>query len=211
MLWRTRVAVVAAVVALALVAVLAWWLLRDEPAVPAAVRPQPSPSAPAAVPEPPRDPCATPARRGFVPTALSVPGVVRRAEVRGFPRDALGVPGVPPVADKDVVAWDLGGVEPGSRQGHVLLNAHTWPNGAALGNRLLDGLRKGGRIVLRGAGGALACYRVTERSEVRAEDGYPGWDAVDGSPEVVIVVCSGVRRGPGDWSHRTLWFARALA
>jgi len=24
---------------------------------------------------------------------------------------------------------------------------------------------------------------------------------------VVIVVCSGERLGPGDWTHRTLWFA----
>lgn len=208
MLWRTRLGIAGAV-ALLVVAGIVWWLLRAEPPAPEAVSPQPGPLTATPAPSPPpRDVCDGQARRGFVPTAFSVPGVVRRAEVRGLPRDAQGVPGVPPVSDKDVVAWDLGGIEPGSRAGHVLLNAHTWPDGAALGNRLLDGLREGGRIVLRGAGGKVACYRVSAREEVRAEDGYPGWDAVDGSPEVVIVVCSGVRRGPGDWSHRTLWFAR---
>lgn len=203
---------IAGAVALLLVAGLVWWLLRDDPPAPEAARPQPAPTSPAPspAPAPPRDACADQSRRGFVPTAFTVPGVVRRAEVRALPRDAQGVPGVPPVAAKDVVAWDLGGIEPGSRTGHVLLNAHTWPDGTALGNRLLDGLHEGGRIVLRGAGGKVACYRVSERTEVRVEDGYPGWDAVDGSPEVVIVVCSGVRRGPGDWSHRTLWFARPV-
>ena len=210
-LWTTRVRV-AGIVALVLLAGIVWWLRSGDPATPPerpAAAPPASAPAPAPTP-PPRDPCTRPAPRGFAPTALSVPGVVRRAEVRGIPRDAHGVPGVPPVAEKSVVAWDLGGVEPGSDRGHVLLNAHTWPDGTALGNRLLDGLRRGGRLVLHGAGGAVACYRVVERTEVRVEDGYPGWDAEEGSPEVVLVVCSGVRRGPGDWSHRTLWFARPL-
>jgi hypothetical protein len=205
---RRRKAAIAGAVALLLVAALAWLILRDDPrpAPPAAAPPPtltPSPPPPA----PPRDICDDQARRRFVPEAISVEHVVRRARVTGYPRDAAGVPGVPPVTAKDVFAWDLGGVEPGSKQGHVLLNAHTWPNGSAMGNRLLAGLQVGGRIVLRGAGGKVACYRVTQRTEVRAEEGYPGWSASDGPSAVVIVVCSGVRRGPRDWSHRTLWFA----
>lgn len=83
----------------------------------------------------------------------------------------------------------------------------TWPNGAAMGNRLLDRLQVGDELRLEGEDGAFACYRVGERVEVPVEEGYPGWSATDGPPQVVIVVCSGERRGPGDWSHRTLWFA----
>jgi hypothetical protein len=78
-----------------------------------------------------------------------------------------------------------------------------------MGNRLLDALQVGDDLRL-GRPGKVACYRVTDRVEVRVEDGSPGWSAKDGPPQVVIVVCSGERRGPGDWSHRTLWFAEPL-
>lgn len=198
------------VVAVLVVALLAWWLGRDEDPVAVAPPPAPSPTlspTPSPTPTAEPDPCAGQARVGFVPTRLSAPGVVRRAAVIGVPRDAAGVVGVLPHADNENFAWDLGGVEPGSPEGHVLLNTHTWPNGAAMGNRLLDRLQVGDELRLEGEDGAFACYRVGDRVEVPVEEGYPGWSATDGAPQVVIVVCSGVRRGPGDWSHRTLWFA----
>lgn len=197
--------------ALVLVAGLLWWAVQrdEEPAPPLAQTPTtsvtPTPT-PTPTPEP-VDPCAEQVRRGFVPTQLSVQGVVRGAEVRGLPRDANGVPGVPPVNDKEVFAWDLGGVEPGSRAGHVLLNTHTWPDGSAMGNRLLANLGEGDRLVLRDDEGRVACYQVTSQVEVEPTNPPEGWSATDGAPQVVIIVCSGVRRGPGDWSHRTLWFA----
>ncbi|MDQ6527109.1 class F sortase [Nocardioides sp. LHD-245] len=210
---RRDLALVSGVVALVVALLLAWLALRDgdAPEPPVAV---PSPVAtPTPTPEPaptPTDPCARQAPAGFAPTSITVAGVAKGARVLALPRDAAGVPGVPPVSDKLSFAWDRGGVEPGSTQGHVLLNTHTWPDGTAMGNKLLTGLDIGGRIVLatgKGAGRQVACYTVSERSEVLASDGFPGWDAVDGPPEVVIVVCSGRRLGPGDWTHRTLWFA----
>ena len=73
------------------------------------------------------------------------------------PRDELGVPGTPPLTNrgKSVFAWDREqGILPGDPAGNVLLNAHTWPDGTALGNRLLAGLQLGDRIVVRGAGRA---------------------------------------------------------
>ncbi|WP_435769559.1 class F sortase [Nocardioides sp. SYSU DS0651] len=155
------------------------------------------------------DPCTRPDAE-FRPTRITVPGVVRDAEVRPYPRDAAGVPGVPPVADKHVVAWDRGGVRAGAAEGRVLLNTHTWPDGSALGNALLRGLHRGDRVVL-GGGVEAACYRVAKRVEVPAADGYPGWDAADGPHQVVIVVCSGDRLGPGQWTHRTLWFATPVS
>lgn len=203
-----RRAAVSAVVAVLALALLAWLMWPEEPEPPRAATPVPSPT-PSTTPTPepePVDPCTRQAVRGFVPRSVSVPGVVRRVPVLAQPRDALGVPGVPPVSDPVSFAWDRGGVQPGSEAGHVLLNAHTWPNGAATGNRLLDGLEVGDPIRVR-AGERVACYRVTERTEVLARDGFPGWDAVDGPPQVVIVVCSGRRIGPGNWTHRTLWFA----
>jgi len=155
-----------------------------------------------------RHSCAE-ASRPFVPTRISVPGVVARAGVIAPPRDARGVPGVPPLTEegKRLFAWDRGqGIRPGARRGNVLLNAHTWPDGSALGNRLLSGLRKGDRIVVRGAHGRL-CFRVTERVEVPADRPMHRYYARRGPHRLAIVVCSGRRLGPGVWEKRTVWFA----
>lgn len=153
-------------------------------------------------------PCDT-VVRGVFPSAITVPGVVRRAAVVTPPRDGNGIPGVPPLTarGKTVFAWDRAqGIRPGDPAGNVLLNAHTWPDGSALGNRLLAGLRPGDRIVVRGSGKRL-CYRVTERVEVRAADGLPRYYATDGPHLLAIVVCSGRRLSPGVWEKRTVWFA----
>jgi hypothetical protein len=149
--------------------------------------------------------CARPPAHPFVPASLTVVG--RRAAVHPVPRTPEGVMGVLPESDRTDFATDRGGVLAGAAHGRLLLNTHTWPDGSAMGNRLLAHLRVGGRLVVRGAGGT-ACYRVVERQEVLAADGYPGWDRRRGAPEAVVVVCSGRRLGPGDWTHRTLWFAR---
>jgi hypothetical protein len=104
-------------------------------------------------------------------------------------------------------AWDRKqGIRPGDPAGNVLLNAHTWPDGSALGNRLLAGLHKGDRIVVRGVDTRL-CYRVTERIEVPADKKMPRYYAKTGRPQLAILVCSGRRLGPGNWEKRTIWFA----
>ena len=145
----------------------------------------------------------------FRPRAITVPGVTEAAAVVAPPRDAQGIPGVPPLTStgKTVFAWDREqGVRPGDPHGNVLLNAHTWPDGTALGNRLLAGLQRGDRIVVHGTEARL-CYRVTERVEVLADDGLPRYYAKSGPPQLAIVVCSGRRLGPGVWEKRTVWFA----
>jgi hypothetical protein len=163
--------------------------------------PSPSPSAPAPT-------CATVEHR-FKPQSISVPGVTKRASVVTPPRDHLGVPGTPPISTrgKTLFAWDREqGIRPGDPAGNVLLNAHTWPDGTALGNRLLAGLHKGDRIVVRGADARL-CYRVTERVEVPANANMPRYYDKDGAPQLALLVCSGRRLGPGNWEKRTIWFA----
>jgi hypothetical protein len=149
----------------------------------------------------------------FIPTAVAIPGVTRGAPVLAVPRDADGVPGVPPLttAGKAEFAWDRPpGIRPGERQGNVLLNAHTWPDGTALGNHLLAGLHEGDRIVVRGRGRSL-CYRVTDRVSVPADAAGGRYYDRTGRPRLAIVVCSGTRLGPGDWTERTLWFASPTA
>jgi hypothetical protein len=160
----------------------------------------------------PRPACDRVAHR-FRPRVVSVPGATRGAAVVAPPRDANDIPGVPPLTDagKSLVAWDREqGIRPGDPAGNVLLNAHTWPDGSALGNRLLATLHHGDRIVVRGAGLTL-CYRVTERVEVLASRGLPRYYDKDGPPRLALLVCSGRRLGPGVWEKRTVWFAAPSA
>jgi hypothetical protein len=146
---------------------------------------------------------------GIAPSSVTIPGVTRRAGVVTPPRDANDVPGVPPLtsAGKELFAWDLAqGTRPGGAHGNVLLAAHTWPDGSALGNRMLAHLHEHGRVVVTGGGHRL-CYRVTERVEVLAADGLPRYYARHGPPRLAILACSGTRLGPGVWTKRTVWFA----
>ena len=75
---------------------------------------------------------------------------------------------------------------------------------------MLDKLDEGDRIVLEGANARL-CYTVNKRIEVLATDGYSPYYDRDGSPKIALIVCSGERTGPGEWSHRTIWFAEPMA
>jgi hypothetical protein len=166
------------------------------------VTPTPTPTAS------PTSSCAS-AAHDFAPRKVTVAGVSRGIPVVTPPRDPDGVPGAPPLTSggKTVFAFDMEqGVRPGDPAGNVLLNAHTWPDGSALGNRLLADLHRGDRIVVHGARARL-CYRVTERVEVLAVDGLPRYYAKNGPPQLAIVVCSGRRLGPREWEKRTVWFA----
>lgn len=158
------------------------------------------------------EPCATGAPGPFVPTSLAIPGVIKPSTVLALARNGYGVPDVPPLTEtgKHEFAWDKGpvGIMPGSTRGNALFNAHTWPWFAApaYGNLMLNGLHKGGTIVLKGAG-VTQCYRVTKRVEVPADGTYGDFYNRTGPPQIAIIVCSGVRAGPGDWLSRTIWFA----
>lgn len=209
---RARLAaVVAAALVCATVAVILWLSGGDEPgpgadaATPGAT-PTPATSTPTA--QEPDDHCT--ALGPFPPRRIVIPGLLE-AEVVAVPRDDRDVTGVLPLSDKERFAWDMPpSVQPGQRHGNVLLNTHTWSDGSAAGNRLLDGLHEGDRVILRGSG-QRQCYEVDRRIEVPATDGYPPYYEDDGPHRVAIIVCSGERTGPGEWSHRTIWFARAVA
>jgi len=155
--------------------------------------------------------CDTPATGPFVPTWVSIPGITTRSAVIALPRDGYGIPSPLPLTEtaKHEFAWDeQPSPMPGAAVGNVLMNTHTWPWGSApaMGNLLLEHLRAGDRIVVGGASAHL-CYRVTRQVEIRAEQSYDAYYATDGPPQLAIMVCSGVRRGPGDWANRMIWFA----
>ncbi|GAA5114455.1 hypothetical protein GCM10023339_20190 [Alloalcanivorax gelatiniphagus] len=168
---------------------------------------------------------ATPARTtcaavdgAFRLTTLAIDGVLAPTTVLARGQDRHGVPLPPPLTERGKwqLAWDrASGVRPGDTAGVVRLTAHTYPqDGAgdrkqapALGNLLLARLRPGAALEVDGAGGERLCYRVTRRQQVRATDSLSGYYDATGTPRLAILVCSGKRRGPGDWSHRTIWWA----
>jgi hypothetical protein len=159
------------------------------------------PAAPSRCPEP---------ARPFVPKALEILGVVNRTTVLALGRDRRDVPRTPPLTTRGKwqVAWDKpSNIKPGSPRGNVKLNAHTYPDGSALGNRLLRQLFRDQRIVVLGPEGQRLCYDVTRRIQVAGDRPYRPYFSTSGRPQLAILVCSGRRRGPGDWSHRTIWYA----
>lgn len=218
---RRRTAQVAAVVGALIL--LAWIVLRPhatgtEPTPPAAdAAPAAQVVAGGAVLKPRPNPCGVPATAPFRPTRITVPGVTRDATVLALPRDANNVPSAPPISDygKTVFAWSVPpDPMPGQPKGNVLLNAHTWPDGTALGNKLLDGLQVGGRIVVQGKSAdgraQTQCYQVTRRDVIVASDGsYQYYDRT-GPSQLALIVCSPPRLGPGNWLHRTIWYASPL-
>ena len=211
-------------VAVVLVAIGAtWWAVRDvgprraaTPTPTPTTEPTPAPTPagePAARSRPSRPGCNNREGRPIDPVSISVPGVVRRAGIVTPPRTVTDVPGTPPLteAGKGVFGLDLAqGIRPGDRRGNVLLNAHTWPDGSALGNRLLTRLDRGDLIVVHGREVRL-CYRVSEEVEVLASEGLPRYYERAGKHRLAIVVCSGRRLGPGEWEKRTVWFATPQA
>ncbi|GAA3528792.1 class F sortase [Nocardioides daeguensis] len=154
-------------------------------------------------------PCVTPAR-AFNPTTATIPAIGRSVGVLRVRRTPSGAVGAPPVSDRG--KWLMSRDpqrRPGGRKGTVIMAAHTWPDGTALGNALLGSLQAGDLLVLGSRGGKVAaCYQVTRRREY-AVNRVPRRKALrSGGPErVVIIVCSGTRLGPGRWTHRTLWYA----
>lgn len=222
-----RVAVIALVVAGVVAVLLGTRLLGPgrQAVLPPPTPPTPtvSPSAAPAPRTPPQvvrpgarlapKPVCTQAAAPFDPVRVSVAGVTRGVGVIPMPRAANGATGVPPLSSsgKWEFAWDQPpGLRPGTPEGNVLMNAHTWPDGSALGNALLANLEVGGRLEVYGAAGQRLCYRVTERVEVTEQAGLPRYYDTTGPPQLGIVVCSGTRLGPGRWSHRTVWFAQPV-
>jgi hypothetical protein len=152
--------------------------------------------------------CRTPASHGFTPLRATVARVGRNITVLAMGRGPGRVPLPPPLttSGKRSFAWDREGPKPGGTHGNVRFNAHTYPDGSALGNRLLSRLRVGARIILYGNGVAL-CYKVN-RKVVTTPRHLAAYYSTTGSPKLAIVVCSGRRLGPGNWTRRTIWYAK---
>jgi hypothetical protein len=169
------------------------------------------PLLPAAYPAAP-DRCPE-AKRPFVPKSIVIPGVDKHSTVLALRRDRRNIPRTPPLTNRGKwqFAWDKpANIMPGSPRGNVKLNAHTYPDGSALGNRLLRQLHRDQKIIVLGRDGKRLCYEVTRRIQVSGDRPYPPYYSTTGKPQLAILVCSGRRRGPGNWSHRTIWYASPI-
>lgn len=149
----------------------------------------------------------------FKPTRAEVGGIGTTIRVLALARQADGSMGEPPLTDagKRSFGWDRRSTPPGYHKGSVPFDAHTYPDGSALGNALLRNLFAGERIVVKGADGQRLCYKIDSRTKYRVAD-VPERRIfrVDGSPQIAIIVCSGKRLGPGNWTHRTVWFGHPI-
>jgi len=203
-----------AVAVLIAVSALAAWVFRSPARPPVVAR---APAAPEKVLVR-RDPssvksCVTSATRPFAP----VSAVLRDGhaiEMYAAQREPGGViPGVAPLTrwGKGVFAWDEPGVLPGSRSGVVVLDAHSWPDGTALGNWLMTNLKLGQTLILTGSNNQRQCYRIT------AQRVYP-WQKVpwqqtygpyppNGPALLTITICYWPRLGPDNWANREIWVA----
>ena len=207
---RRRTALVALLVATVIALVWTLWPQQRQATPPEALEPPaPQKVVKGSVLKP--SVCGRPASKPFVPTSISVDQVVTNAPVLALPRDAYDVPQAPPLsaAGKSQFAWDKPTLAPGSPKGNVLINAHTYPDGSALGNRLLDHFQVGDRIIVRGANAEL-CYQVTKRVVIEAADGSYEYYEKNGPPQLALIVCSPPRLGPGNWKNRTIWYASPI-
>lgn len=156
--------------------------------------------------------CAS-TRGSFVPTQATI-AHVGRVHVVSVGNAPDGSMGTPPLTDagKKWLAWYNRSSKPGSGRGGVATDAHTWPDGSALGNALLRSLHRGDSIALTDSRGHRTCYRVTSRTQY-PRSATPMRTIVHGTGHgqtLSIVVCSGQRLGPGNWTDRTVWIAQAI-
>ncbi|HWU31439.1 MAG TPA: class F sortase [Marmoricola sp.] len=157
----------------------------------------------------------TSTRGAFVPTQARI-SHIGRVQVIVVGKNSDGSMGTPPLtnAGKRQLAWFRGGSKPGSGRGGVATDAHSWPDGSALGNALYAKVFKGDTVILSDASNRhRTCYRVTSRQQFN-RSAVPMNRVVRGNGKgqiLSIVVCSGQRLGPGNWTQRTVWTAVAIA
>ena len=225
---RKRTGVVVAVVVVLVAAGVggAWLVSRDQPDDSASPTPRasvtPSPTVTAS-PDPAkrvaggvvikrRPYCESHVPRPITPVRLAIQDVTRSAPVLALPRDGFGIPGVPPVSNSGKLAfgWDAPGLRPGVPRGNAIMTAHTYPDGSAMGNFLLSNLQEGDRVTVFGPGKERLCYRVFDRVQVPFNVSGDRFYDTDGPHDLVFIVCSETRLGPGEWTHRTIWYSRLI-
>ena len=220
-LWG-RIAVGASAVLVGLIVVARFILgAYEPPPLPVDVQERQSSASPSGQPTTPGErlkprpiplPCTT-TSQSFAPTSFTIVGA-NSWPVVGLGRDADNRPitmtdeGLP----LDAFIYDVEGPPVNYGRGVFYGGAHRVENAPSLGNTMLRELSVGDFVVLADDAGNRVCLQLDERIEVPVED-YPDdrvFNVTRAPQQYVFDVCSGVRRGPGDWSTATLFFLRKV-
>ncbi|MEL4504113.1 class F sortase [Luteococcus sp. H138] len=162
------------------------------------------------------DGCAT-AASPIVPTRITMGDVTADSPVLSLGMADDGSVKTPPFDQPHSVGWFNGGPQPGSSQGKVVLTAHTFHKGGALGNALHDsssGLKLGDLIRVTDASGKTLCYRYTKQAKLWVKDYDPRSTAVydtAGRPMLAIVICWDWDAARKFWDSRVVYYAEPLA
>lgn len=163
--------------------------------------------------------CVTTATKGFTPTRYTIESLDVDEPVVSLPLTDDGSIPAPPKSEARAAAWWNEGPAPGDDEGRVILSIHTYRNGGALGNELLDEktdktpLKKGDLIVLHDDEGHTACYEYADFTEIVAADYDPDSDVMlkeDGSPSLVLIICTAFDWDTEIWENRALFYADAI-
>lgn len=147
----------------------------------------------------------------LVGTSASIQGHDGTMPMLSLGLDPEGAPATPPGNDGYTLAWYDQGPAVGSNAGHVVLTAHTFRYGGALGNDLNDGMLKTGAIFrISDDAGHTVCYRFSHALKVRVADYDPHSDVLydtTGDPQLVLVVCADYPLTGGEPQARALYYS----
>lgn len=119
----------------------------------------------------------------------------------------------PPGNEPETVGWYNEGPVVGSDMGKVLLTAHTYQHGGAIGNDLNNGLLSPGDVIkITDDTGASACYSYSSSLHVLVEEYDENSNIIydySGAPMLAIVVCSDYTP-LGDARGRMIYYADLL-
>ncbi len=201
---------VIAAAALAIVSAVVLFSLVRSPQAPSPVM---AGSAPAASTPGPALAGCSPHGATLVPAMFTVDSLGISAPVLSVDSDDHDGTMAPPSYQPNTVAWWNEGPKPGSTKGHVVLTAHTYRNGGALGNELHDstkGLKPGAILRLSDSSGKTLCYRYQKSTKIWAanyDDNSSVIYADDSAPDVVLVVCWDFDRSRETWNSRIVFHA----
>ncbi|MDF1487891.1 class F sortase [Tessaracoccus caeni] len=190
-----------------------------EPSATSSPAPAASPSPSVSVADSPPAGCVTTATEGFTPTRYTIESLDVDEPVVSLPLTDDGSIPAPPKREARVAAWWNEGPIPGDDEGRVILSIHTYRNGGALGNELLDEktdktpLKKGDIIALHDDKGNTACYEYADFTEIVAADYDPNSDVMikeDGAPSLVLIICTAFDWDTEIWENRALFYADAI-
>lgn len=181
---------------------------------------QPSLSSNAASPSPSASAsgaACTAVTEGFVPDRFVIERVNADEPVVALNVDSEGNVAAPPLDEPRMASWWSGGPKPGSTEGKVLLNIHTYRNGGALGNELYangtSALEPGDLIKLFGPDGQVQCYEFTEATKVWVSEYDPDSDVMidfDGAPQLVMIICWDFNSSSEEWDSRIFFHAKPV-